>query len=526
VTPELIAIAVIVLTAVTMPWDAVGTLLGLFSLKGLLVAVGVAGLAWGLGRLIPTLVAGAETGGVAVLTIAVGFALVTLVNKIREHLEFEREWQHKQEQARERDERGVDVEARITRLERTGLKVNDQPQIELHVEAELPDGRSFEGGVTMLADEDQLDGLEPGATLGVRLVPDDPENFELRLDEPRAGTTVRSLDELLAASEDGEGDERGDERPSMTGAPIPWPLWIFGLQDAEAWLLPPRREDALPLAIVDLCDPYEDGSTPEREAVVDSAAYWLAERVWIQTDLPVSAAVFVAEAQRKVMQPTGSMFEYDALVPFLTTLEPFPAVARGEAGEDLDTDGLTLKLRLPDDPAERTLTAPVGELPGMLIDWLVRKGLCQRIEPPAWYAAPGPELLADYARALDNLQLQVIADKNNRFIERQEAEAHERYVEHAFAMLERHPDAGAQVLLLAAGTAHYAERDGRLGLVQRQQALDLINGVTDPEHPLYRISPLLLHVHREPVRAASRRKALRDRAEGAYAEWLDALELD
>ena len=519
ITLELIAIVVFVLTFLTMPLDAIGTMLGLFSVKGVMVALGLAGVAWGLVTFVAPFVALIEPSGAVLLTVAVGFAAATAVNKLREHFELERSVALELERRDQRERSGVDLAGRVSALKRTGLKINGQPQVELHVEAELPDGRGFEGAVTLLTDEDRLAALQPGAAVGLRVVPQSPDNFELDLHAVPAGESTKIETLLDAASDD-------DERPSMTGAPIPWPLWIFGLQDAEAWLLPPRREAALPLVIVDLCDPFDEGSTPEREAVIDSAAYLLAERIWLHTDLPVSAAVFVSETQRKVLQPTGGMFEYDALMPFLTTLDPFPATARGEAGEDLDTDGLTLKLRMPGDEAERTLSAPVGELPEMLIDWLVRKELCRRIEPPSWYAAPDRALLADYARALDNLQLQVIADRKNRFIGRHSAKAHKGFVAHVQQMLAQYPEAGEQLKLLALTTAHYAQRDGRLELTQRQWAAALVEAVHDPAHPVYRLSPLLLHQFGEPARASSRRMNLRTRAEGAYAKWLDDLDLE
>ncbi|MEV0678988.1 hypothetical protein AB0I60_20965 [Actinosynnema sp. NPDC050436] len=61
---------------------------------------------------------------------------------------------------------------RVVGVTRTGLTVNDQPQLELRLEIDTPDGRTLPGTARQLVDLTDLAAVRVGATLPVRYLPD------------------------------------------------------------------------------------------------------------------------------------------------------------------------------------------------------------------------------------------------------------------------------------------------------------------------------------------------------------------
>jgi len=61
----------------------------------------------------------------------------------------------------------------VASVRRTGLTVNDRPQLEITLDVDTPDGQSFRGVARHLVDLTELGAVEPGATLPVRYRPGD-----------------------------------------------------------------------------------------------------------------------------------------------------------------------------------------------------------------------------------------------------------------------------------------------------------------------------------------------------------------
>ncbi|QFU87200.1 hypothetical protein [Amycolatopsis sp. YIM 10] len=60
----------------------------------------------------------------------------------------------------------------VTGVARTGLSVNDQPQLEIQLQVDTADGRSFPATARQIVDLTDLAAVQPNATLPVRYLPD------------------------------------------------------------------------------------------------------------------------------------------------------------------------------------------------------------------------------------------------------------------------------------------------------------------------------------------------------------------
>ncbi|PRY37838.1 hypothetical protein [Umezawaea tangerina] len=60
----------------------------------------------------------------------------------------------------------------VVAVSRTGLSVNDQPQLEIQLDVDTPDGRSFRSAARQIVDLTELGAVRPGAILPVRYLPD------------------------------------------------------------------------------------------------------------------------------------------------------------------------------------------------------------------------------------------------------------------------------------------------------------------------------------------------------------------
>lgn len=402
--------------------------------------------------------------------------------------------------------------ATIKSVERTGLTINDQPQVEIALVLDLPD-RVYTWTIRRIVDVLDIPRIQPGAELAVRFNPDDLDNMACELDKGFASEAAPAPESPPA---------------SATGATLEAPLWSFGHQDADAWLVPPRASTT-PLVAIVFRDPHHEARASGDALLVQVAQHVVAEALWMTTDLPTSTSVMVALEAKKLVMPAGEIWAYDDLLPYLQNLEPRPIAVWGAARRDLTVDGITIKIRRPDRPDERTLTATLPDLPDFLIGWLAGEGLCRRIEPPAWYRAPTGEALAMYAHVLHNLQLQILADAKNRALEPLDAELQHGFVDLANDVAEAHDL--AVIHLAALTSAHYAARAGLLEDRQRARSLALLGRYTG-DHPIHRLSPTLLASFGRRDEAAARIAAARATAGGAfrtsadpYQRWLDALQL-
>lgn len=60
----------------------------------------------------------------------------------------------------------------VVRVSRTGLSVNDQPQVDIQLDVDTPNGMSFRGTARQIIDITELASVRPGAVLPVRYLPD------------------------------------------------------------------------------------------------------------------------------------------------------------------------------------------------------------------------------------------------------------------------------------------------------------------------------------------------------------------
>ncbi|MFH1435421.1 MAG: hypothetical protein ABIJ56_06865 [Pseudomonadota bacterium] len=410
--------------------------------------------------------------------------------------------------------------AKILSIDRTGLSVNDQPEVSFSLEVDIGGGRSLHIETKRIVDVLQVPRIQPGRLIAISYDPDDPTDCELKLDMPEEQV------KLLAPGGGGSPGRQPSETVSGTGAPFDCPLWLFGMREAEKWLLPPRNEEGERLLVIDFSDPFGEDANDEREWIVDSAAFLIAETFWARTDMQASAAVMVNVEIKKLIHPTGQMHTYEEFEPFLGSLDYRPIVAWGAAGRDFDADGMTAKIHMPKDDSERTITAPLKELSEMLRSWLVGRGVCSSVDRPSWYAHPDETLLPLYAVLLHNLQLQILADKKNKALAPLSPDMHHDFVDFALGLEKDRAASCGQLKIIALTTALYARRAGSLMEDDRDRALAVLDGVKDPAHPLYRLSP---HLYRRLDRekdAKKRCQSLLEKADGLYLEWLTSLELE
>jgi len=419
--------------------------------------------------------------------------------------------QRKKEEALAR--RGENAPGTIEAIRRTGLRINNQPQVEMRIRFRTADGRDAELTTRRIIDILEIPRFQPGRELTVRYIPGDETNAVV----PQFEEGLPEVPEADAAAppEAGEAQE-----VSATGAPIECPLWLYGQESPDEWFLSPRAEGA-PLLIMDISDPFCDMGDRDRDASADLLNFFIAEAFWFETDMPTRAAIWVDTDFKRLVQPTWPLKEFDEFGPFLDALDFTPAVMWGEAGRDLEGEGITMRIRLPEDGNQRSLTVPMGELVDTLIDWMVRRGRCARLKPPAWYRRPAASWRASYARALDSLTLQILADRKNRFLGELDGDFHNGFVDLCFDWVEAHAEAGAQLSLAALAAALYAHRAGKLDGKNRERALALLRGAADSSHPAHLLSPYMLRQLGDYVAASNRVRALRPGAQGVFARWLD-----
>lgn len=458
-------------------------------------------------------------------TSDLGFAIATAIFVLAPILAYRAQKNRRRDEefaralaARRRGARSARVTGTIVSIERTGLTINDQPEIRFQIDARLLDGREVELKFERIVDVLEIPRIQPGRRVALDYDPKDPEgNWTLDFDaEPDA-----SSDE--PASDGAAPEPDADDAPPIesTGGRLEGPLWTFGLRKADAWLLPPRAAGLTPLMVIDLLDRHADRGDADRDATVDAAAHLICEALWCTTDLTASSVVWVETSRRKVVEIRSGQLTYEMLEPFMRSLEA-PAIAVwGEGGRDLARDGITLRARLPGDPAERTFSGPLAEVVETLVSWLVARGLARRVTPPRWYDPVSAALLPTYARLLDALQWMILADRKNGAIDPPPAPAYLDALDMAFEAAA--PGAGAQLEILACVMARYLRRADLLDEPRRQRALALIARATDPEHPLARLAPHLLDDLGDAAAARQRHQRLSIGAGPAYAAWLRGL---
>ena len=320
-----------------------------------------------------------------------------------------------------------------------------------------------------------------------------------------------------------EAEVTGDKAIETVAARFSEPLWVFGLSNADDWLLP-GSGDSLPLLVLDISDPHSSGN-PNRDPLMDSAAFLVTEYLRMHTDAAAVAAVSVHTETGKLVIPTGDADQTRRLAGDLLKQQEEPCALLWGITADRDSMDVSFEVWFPDDPRIEPHACSMYDLPEKVAGIIKNRTAASEAKPPWWYQEVELTDLADYAILLDGLQLQILADQKNQAIRPLDADAHEKFVTLAFELLTPDRLGIARFVLAGLGAALYAARAGHLNDPHRKRALEILRSFEDREHPIYRLSPLYLDAFGEAEEAVMRRDVLLAEAGGAYAEWLKALEL-
>ena len=400
---------------------------------------------------------------------------------------------------------GIRSDATIVSMEKTGVAVNDEPEIKFTLEIEIA-GNIVTSIATRIGDAIGPTPVHPGDTVTVRYDRTDP--------------TV-----CVIIAPDNEADEPTGV-DSQTGAEFDAPLWLFGTKSSEAWLLP-RNPERRRVVVVDVSDPFEKTGEKTRDWVVDSAAFLLTEMLWMRTDVPSTSAVVVSVPLKKIISPHGGMPAYEDLSGLTQSYKEPTVVAWGVALKDIDKDGITLKVRMSNETQERSFTAPLAELADTLVDWLVGRGLCARVDPPAWYAPVKPEHLPLWAVVHHNLQIQTLADRKNGVLAPLDEDFMDGMIDYALDGIKEFEGAGEQVKIAAITSAVYAHRAGVLRAERKKQVLDVIASLQNED--VKRLIPRFYYAlgERERAEALPRDATSAYRSTptaAAYRDWLTKID--
>jgi hypothetical protein len=71
--------------------------------------------------------------------------------------------------------RGIVGQARIDRIADTGTAINDNPQVRFALTVTIPGREPYPATLTQVVRRIAIENFQPGATVPVRVSPDDPE---------------------------------------------------------------------------------------------------------------------------------------------------------------------------------------------------------------------------------------------------------------------------------------------------------------------------------------------------------------
>ena len=70
---------------------------------------------------------------------------------------------------------GIVGQATVDSINDTGVTVNENPQVEFVLDVTLPDREPYKASLTQVVSRLAIAGFQPGATVPVRVSPDDPQ---------------------------------------------------------------------------------------------------------------------------------------------------------------------------------------------------------------------------------------------------------------------------------------------------------------------------------------------------------------
>jgi hypothetical protein len=74
---------------------------------------------------------------------------------------------------------GIVGEARIDHVNDTGTTINENPQVEFNLTVTIPGRDPYPTTLTQIVSRIAIDSFQPGATVPVRVSPDDPQTLML-----------------------------------------------------------------------------------------------------------------------------------------------------------------------------------------------------------------------------------------------------------------------------------------------------------------------------------------------------------
>lgn len=303
------------------------------------------------------------------------------------------------------------------------------------------------------------------------------------------------------------------------------PLFLQRLRDAEEWLLPPRGP--FQVIVVDLTDPHSPPGVDPRDDLVGATAFWLAEELWLRTDVGAVSAIPIVVGRAR-MHRTNADPAWDDIAALRRQYPGRHAFVWGQAEADLEQAGYRLRMRTSEGAGteEHEVRGTLAELPDRIVEWLVGVGIARRVEPTRGLA--GAPAADPYRLLLDRICLQSLMHPRNRALPQGDAPWHQRSVAIAEEALLASPGSSrAELAWLVSGI--YAHEAGALDDVTRGRMGDRVRGAGEAD-PLHALAPVLLERlgWLEEARVVAEERARRARGPyrddgGRYAAWLAKL---
>jgi len=313
----------------------------------------------------------------------------------------------------------------------------------------------------------------------------------------------------------------GDGVTHVTTHHLSGPIWLHGLDDAEAWLAP-RTPDAREVVLLDLSDPSATAGYEPRDDQVAGTMPCLAAALWIKTGVRVRLVVPYVPGRARLVTRKRAPWHEDELAELQ---RGGAALIHGAAEPDLDATGATVMIRLGGARQGSAVTAPLGQLVDEIAAVLAARGIATPTERAPRMTLPRD--LDGHARVLADLVRMAMMAPGARAIPRRRLGA--PAVAAAARLAAAEPDSlPARLAWITTGLAAHAIDD--LPLRARDELVTAVTAAPGPDDPVYLLAPRVLHGLGQLDAAAAARDARRVLAGGAYRDpdgygrWLDRID--
>jgi hypothetical protein len=308
----------------------------------------------------------------------------------------------------------------------------------------------------------------------------------------------------------------------VTIHPIHGAAWLYGLDGADAWLVP-RAPDAKEIVLLDLSDPSTSRQYEARDDQVAGIMPCVAACLWLRTGLRVRHLVSYVPGRGKLVNRTRSPWPAGQLAELQRGAS---ALLHGAAEPDLEETGATVMLRTGGTEPSRTFTAPLTGLVDAVTAELATRGIATPMARPPAFAPPRD--LEGHARVLADLVRIALMSPVVRGTPR--VAIGRRSVTLAARLAAADPgNAPAQLAWVAACLAAHAIDD--LAPEARDALLAAVAAARSADDPLYLLAPrILAGLGQLDAALAARDARRRDLPTGgyrdadAYERWLDRIE--